>query len=131
MTHLFWIGLGGFLGANARYIVTVWIAQQVAIRTDSAFPFGTLIVNFSGSLLPAMFIVWSARQVSLPDNLRLLVGTGFFGAYTIFSTFANESFALAQTEHWLAAAVNVIGTNLLCLLGVLVGFVLARYLFTV
>lgn len=130
MTTFLFIGIGGFLGANARYWVTIWVTQQIANRLGGVFPLGTLIVNFSGSLLLAVFIAWSARHIDLPDNIRLLVATGFFGAYTTFSTFANESVALLQTGHWAAAIANILSTNLVCLIGVLLGLAIAGRLLT-
>ncbi|HLV34562.1 MAG TPA: fluoride efflux transporter CrcB [Spirillospora sp.] len=126
MTNLLFIGIGGFLGAIARYSLTIGITNRIG----GHFPVGTLAVNFSGSLLLALFSVWAGRQLGLPEHLRLMIGTGFFGAYTTFSTFANESIALMQAGHWTAALGNIIGTNLLCLLGVLVGLALATRWFT-
>jgi CrcB protein len=128
VTSLLYIGIGGFLGANARYLLTVWLTQQIANRIGTSYPLGTLVVNVSGSLLLAFFLTWTAHQFAISENLRLLVGTGFFGAYTTFSTFANESIALFRTEHWGVALVNIIGTNLLCLGGVLLGMLLAHRL---
>lgn len=125
MDKLFFIGVGGFLGANARYLLTSWITN----RLDGVFPLGTLVVNFTGSLLLAVFIVWSARQLGLPDPLRLMIATGFFGAFTTFSTFANESVALLETGHIGAAVTNIVGSNLLCIAGALLGMVLAQRLF--
>lgn len=122
--NFIFIGIGGFLGANARYLFTVWITSRVG----TTFPFGTLFVNFAGSLLLALFIHWSVRQFSLSPQVRLLIGTGFFGAFTTFSTFANESIALIQSGHWLAAVSNIVVTNVICLVGVLIGLALASRL---
>jgi fluoride exporter len=128
MATVLWVGIGGFLGANARYFLTILITQQIVNRWGGSFPLGTLVVNFAGSLLLALFIVWSARQIDLPDEVRLLVAAGFFGAFTTFSTFANESIALFQTGHWLSGLANIVGTNVICLLGVLVGLALGHHL---
>lgn len=121
MANFIFIGIGGFLGANARYLFTVWITT----RFGATFPAGTLFVNFAGSLLLALFLQWSSHQVELPNHIRLLVGTGFFGAFTTFSTFATETVLLAQTGHWAVAAGNVIVTNVVCILGVVAGLALA------
>ena len=121
MSNFIFIGIGGFLGANARYFFTLWITNRFA----ASFPLGTLFVNFAGSLLLALFITWSSRQFEFPNHIRLLIGTGFFGAFTTFSTFANESVLLAQTGHWAAAVGYVIITNVICILGVLIGIALA------
>lgn len=121
---ILFIGIGGFVGANARYLFTILITNRIG----GAFPFGTLFVNFTGSLLLAFFIHWTGRQFTLPTHVRLMIGTGFFGAFTTFSTFANESVALAQSGHWLAAASNVLGTNIICIVGVFIGLALASRL---
>jgi CrcB protein len=118
------VGLGGFVGANLRYWLSTWIARQ----WGSAFPWGTLVINFSGSLLLAAFLGWSANRINVDPRLRLLFATGFFGAYTTFSTYANESVALWQSGNWVGALGNVLGTNLACLVGVLLGLALASRL---
>lgn len=125
MDALIFVGIGGFLGANARYLLSGWISRQLVENFGITFPYGTLIINFSGSLLLAMFVVWSAGRVQVSPNIRLLVATGFFGAYTTFSTFANETVALARGGNWVGAAANVMVTNILCGLGVLVGLAVA------
>jgi CrcB protein len=111
------IGIGGFIGANVRYLVALWAAG----RFGSAFPWGTLIINFSGSSVLGLFVGWSANHVTLDPRVRLFVAIGFFGAYTTFSTYANESVALMQAGRWLSVLANVLGTNLVCILGALFG----------
>jgi fluoride exporter len=117
MEHALYIGVGGFLGANARYFLSLGIGALLGRN----FPYGTLIINVSGSFLLAVFLAWVARQVHFEEAVRLLVAVGFFGAYTTFSSFANESLALFQDGNWLAGAVYIGGTNVLCLLGVVPG----------
>jgi len=120
----FIVGLGGFVGANLRYWFSTWIAQQ----WGSSFPWGTLVINFSGSFFLAIFLSWSAERIGIDPRIRLLVATGFFGAYTTFSTYANESMALWRAGNWLGALGNVAGTNVLCLIGVLLGLAVASRL---
>ena len=117
LEHVLYIGVGGFLGANARYFVGLGIGTLLGRH----FPYGTLIVNVSGSFLLVVFLAWVARQVHFEEAVRLLVAVGFFGAYTTFSSFANESIALIQEGNWLAGALYIAGTNALCLLGVVPG----------
>lgn len=118
------IGLGGFVGANARYLVSVLVAG----RFGSAFPWGTLVANFTGSVLLAVFLAWAARQTALDPRVRLLIATGFFGAYTTFSTYANESVALLQAGDVIGALSNVLGTNSICLVGAVIGLVIGSRL---
>lgn len=118
------IGLGGFVGANLRY----WLGGWIADRLGSLFPWGTLIINVSGSLLLAVFLGWSAQQINVDPRARLSVAVGLFGAYTTFSTYANESMLMLESGDWLGAAGNVMGTNLLCLSGALIGLAIGRQL---
>ena len=114
------VGLGGFFGANARYFMTIWIAERVK-PSLMGIPFGTMFVNVTGSFLLALFIVLIDRRITISDNLRLLIATGFFGAYTTFSTYAVESTNLLKDGNWSGGLTNIIVTNLLCLLGVILG----------
>ena len=118
------IGLGGFMGANLRYLVSVAAAE----RFGTAFPWGTLIINFSGSCLLALFLAIAANRANLDPRFRLLVATGFFGAYTTFSTYALESITLLRAGDWLGAAGNVLGTNLVCLVGAFLGLLIGSRL---
>jgi CrcB protein len=116
------IGLGGFFGANMRY----WVAGWVAERVGQTFPWGTLVVNLSGALLLGVFLGWSAQHITIDPRARMLIVVGFFGAYTTFSTFANETALLWESGDLLGALGNVLGTNLLCILGAFAGLVVGR-----
>jgi len=128
MDSFLWIGLGGFIGANARYLMTLWV-NSILVSRWGAFPFGTVVVNVLGSFGLALFGVWFGSRVGLSPNVRLLIGTGFFGAFTTFSTYANESITLFETGGLTPFLVNVIVTNGLCLLGVVMGLWVAQRLF--
>lgn len=118
------IGLGGFVGANARYLVSTWAAG----RFGAAFPWGTMLINFTGSCLLAVFLTWAASRAMFDARLKLFVAVGFFGAYTTFSTFANDSVALLQTGNWAGAVGNILGTNLICILGAVLGLIIGAKL---
>ncbi|MFZ4813572.1 MAG: fluoride efflux transporter CrcB [Phototrophicaceae bacterium] len=107
-----WVGLGAFVGANVRYAITLW-APSMGLRTEWA----TLFINVSGSLLLGVFLGWGSQQVNAPPELRLLLATGFFGAYTTFSTFANETVSLINQHGFWVAILYILGTNGLCILG--------------
>jgi fluoride exporter len=92
--------LGGALGAPLRYLTDLWI-QSVH---DSVFPWGTFTVNVSGSLV--LGGVAGAVTVGAPNEVLTLVGTGFCGALTTFSTFGFEIVRLVEEGSWLAAALN-------------------------
>ncbi len=111
------VGMGGFFGANLRYSVSLLAGRWFPSATYT----GTFFVNFTGSLLLAVFMTWAADKATIPPRVRLMIGTGFFGSYTTFSTFANETVTLARMNGLTSAVVYLILTNSLCLLGVLVG----------
>lgn len=129
MNTFLWIGAGGFLGANARYLMTLLVNKVVQPRLGM-FPYGTLFVNVTGSLLLAVFSVWISHHLDISPNIKLIVATGFFGAYTTFSTFANESIGLYDLNGLSPFIINVIVTNILCLVGVLLGVALANRLWS-
>ena len=114
---ILFIGAGGFLGANARYLVGLWAAE----RFGTAFPWGTLIANATGGLLLAAFATWFTRQTDIEPNLRLFFAVGFCGAYTTFSTYALDTISLAQTGQWSASIANLLVNNAFCFIGVLAG----------
>lgn len=117
MDRILFVGLGGFAGAVTRYAVLTWLTPMLGARTFLA----VMVVNVSGSLLLGMFAAYLAHVTAFPINLRLLIATGFFGAYTTFSTYAVESIELMSAQQWGSFAVNVIGQNLLSLAAALLG----------
>lgn len=119
-----WIALGAVVGASARYFISAYIARVFS----SGFPYGTLIINLSGSLLLGFFLVWTNERVLVDARWRLLIAIGFCGSYTTFSSFAFETFALVEQGQWLLVGLNVIASNLLCFVSVLAGAALARWL---
>jgi fluoride exporter len=121
MTYLL-IGIGGFLGANARYFVAVWIAE----RLGSAFPYGTLIINVSGSFILGFLGGAIAEGILVHPNWRLFFAIGFLGAYTTFSTFSFENFMLIQERLYLQALVNMLASVCLGLMAILGGMIVAR-----
>src|SRR3990172_10142585 len=116
------IGIGGVLGANARYLVSVWAAQRIG----AYFPYGTLIVNMSGSLLLGFLATGIVSRVVYEPEVQLLVSVGFLGAYTTFSTFAFESVGLVRRRAYVLATANVLGSTALGLLGAWIGAMVAR-----
>lgn len=117
-----WIAVGAVVGASARYFLSGLIARDVA----SAFPYATLLINITGSLVLGFFLAYSTDRVLLDPRWRLLVAIGFCGSYTTFSSYAFESFALMEQGQWLLACLNVVSSNALCLAAVVAGSALAR-----
>jgi CrcB protein len=121
---VFWISLGAVIGANARYFFSRWVTRC----TDAAFPFGTLLINVTGSLVLGFFMIWTTERVLADPRWRLLIAIGFCGSYTTFSSYAFETMAYFEQGHWTLLATNLIANNLLCLAAVLAGAALARAL---
>ena len=117
-----WIALGAVIGASARYFVST----QIARHFSTTFPYGTLLINITGSLVLGFFLVYSTERVLLDPRWRLLVAIGFCGSYTTFSSYAFESFALLEQGQWLMTGANIVASNALCLAAVLAGAALAR-----
>lgn len=111
MNFLF-VGIGGFLGAVARYGISLWIGQ----RWGRELPVGTFVINISGSLLIGLLMPLLTDRLIVNPQWRLLLVVGFLGAYTTFSTFEYETGALLRDGEWLFAGLNVF-------LSVLVGFI--------
>jgi CrcB protein len=118
------IGLGGFAGAIARYLVDGFVAERVA----GAFPWGTLVVNLSGSFLLGALFTLSVDRAILPADMRGPVLIGFIGAYTTFSTYMLESWQLIGSGAYGLAFVNVVGSAVLGLVAVAAGLTIGRLL---
>jgi CrcB protein len=122
LSNYLWIALGAIVGASARYSLSLLVAR----RLSTAFPYGTLLINITGSLIVGFFLVFSTERVLLDPRWRLLVVIGFCGSYTTFSSYAFESFALMEQGQWLLTGINIVASNALCLAAVFAGAALAR-----
>lgn len=122
MKDLLLIGAGGFVGANARYLVNALIARHIS----ASLPWGTLVVNVTGSFVLAAFVAWTTERVLADPAYRFLVAVGFCGAYTTFSSYAFETVRLIEQGHLWAAAGNFVINNLLSVLGAVGGVAVAR-----
>jgi CrcB protein len=124
MGNLMLIFLGGGLGAVSRYGVTKLFN---ALFQAVALPLGTLVVNVTGSFALGL-VVALVDAKALSEPARLLIGVGFIGAYTTFSTFAVESVGLARNGSYLPALWNFLLNNVLSGAAVLAGFLLVSAL---
>ncbi len=124
MRPVLWISLGAIVGANARYFLSRWTAKVLS----PAFPYGTLIINITGSFILAFFLIWTSERVLADPKWRLMIAVGFCGAYTTFSSYAFETMYYFEQGHWGLFAANILMNNLLCLAAVLGGIALARAL---
>ena len=118
------ISAGAVLGANARYWIGDWIAQ----KWGAAFPYGTFLINITGSLLIGLFISLATERFLIDPRWRILFVVGFLGAYTTFSTFTLESYNLLQRGQWLLGLANTLGSVVVGLIAVGLGMWLGRAL---
>jgi len=122
MVQIVIVGLGGFLGAIARYLISGWVYR----RWGSALPWGTLAVNVAGSFVLGFFLLLSEGRFSISPLWRSFIAVGLLGALTTFSTFSYETFALLQEQLYRQAAVNILLNVILTLAAVWLGMVSAR-----
>jgi len=116
------ISLGAIVGANLRFLVSRLAAKYIS----ASLPWGTLIINVSGSFILGFFLVWTSERVLADPRWRALVAVGFCGAYTTFSSYSYETFGLFEQGHYSLAAWNFVANNALSLTGVVAGAILAR-----
>ncbi len=118
-----WIALGAAVGASARYFLSGYVARVV----PSSLPYGTLLINVTGSFVLGFFLVWTSERVLADPRWRLLIAVGFCGSYTTFSSYAFETFALTEQGQLLMASLNILFSNVFCLGAVLAGAALSRW----
>lgn len=107
MTPLIFIALAlaGGLGASARMLLDGLIKSRVS----NAVPWGTIVINVSGSLALGLLTGLASAQI-LPEAWQLVIGTGFLGGYTTFSTASFETVRLLQDRRWALSLFNALGT---------------------
>jgi len=124
MGTVFAVGVGGGLGALARY----YIAGAIQSAT-TAFPWGIFVVNISGGLLMGLIVEASALKLNLSPDLRAFLTVGILGGYTTFSTFSLDSALLLQKGAYLQAAAYMIGSVVLSVLALFAGLWLVRAIY--
>jgi CrcB protein len=118
------VGAGGFFGAISRYVIDGWVSGL----TGGRFPWGTLVINLSGSFVLGLLFALAVERAALPSTSRAPILIGFIGAYTTFSTLTLESWRLVEDGSWALAIGNIGGSMLLGLVAVVAGLTLGRAL---
>ncbi len=122
MSRYLLVAAGGAAGAVARYAMTLFVAAF----WKSDFPLATLMINVSGSFILGFFSTFAAERAPIDPLWRLLIATGFVGAYTTFSTFEYETERLAANGAIAWGVLNVVTSVLAGFIAVRLGVVLAR-----
>jgi fluoride exporter len=122
----FWIGIGSALGGMARF----WLSGVSARLFGEALPWGTLLVNVSGSLIIGFFATLSGPggRLDVDPSMRLFVMVGLCGGYTTFSAFSLQTLNLMNDGEWFYVGLNIGASVILCLAAVWIGHLLAGHL---
>jgi CrcB protein len=123
MQQILFIVIGGSLGALTRYGLSKYISQSI----QGIFPWGTLVINLTGSFLIGFFFELFDRAM-IPAEWRNIITIGFLGAYTTFSTYSLETLSLLQTGEIKAGLLNILMSNLLGIGLVFTGMQFSRFL---
>ena len=116
------VGIGGALGSVARYLTGVAFVRMLG----SDFPYGTLFVNVSGSLMIGFAAVLWANLSPDPHRFAPLILTGFLGGYTTYSIYSLETWILFDQGKILIAIGYAVGTAILAILAATLGIIFAR-----
>ena len=123
MTKYLMVGIGGFLGSILRF----WVGAYVSDRLGGMrFPYGTFIINCTGSFLVGLVITVLTEKGHWNPNWRYLVPIGFIGGYTTFSTFEYETFRNFQDGEFLVAGLNVAGSVVIGFFSVWLGVITGK-----
>jgi fluoride exporter len=122
MLSYFWVAIGGALGTTARY----WLSGVVARSVGETFPWGTLVINVTGSFVIGFFgaLTGPDGRLFVGSTARQFVMVGMCGGYTTFSSFSLQTLNLMNDGEWLQAGVNIGLSVLLCMIAVWAGVVL-------
>ena len=123
MLSYIWVAIGGALGTTARY----WLSGVVARSVGETFPWGTLVINVTGSFIIGFFgaLTGPDGRVFVGSTARQFVMIGMCGGYTTFSSFSLQTLNLMNDGEWLQAGANIGLSVLLCMIAVWAGVVLA------
>ena len=123
MAALIWISLGGALGTAGRYLLSGLVANLVG----ETFPFGTILINVTGSFVIGFFAALTGPdgRIYVGSTARHFVMTGLCGGYTTFSAFSLQTLNLMHDGEWLYAGANIVLSVVLCLIAAWAGYVLA------
>jgi fluoride exporter len=124
MTVYLAIALGGSLGAVCRY----WVSSSTYAWLGAEFPFGTLMVNITGSIMMGFLALLLTEKIAISEELKFAILVGFLGSYTTFSTFALDALNWLHNGAWMKVAAYMLMSVFGSLLGVWIGYLGARFI---
>ena len=122
MMNIVFVGLGGFIGASTRYLISLYASKLFT----SKIPIGTLTVNILGSLIIGIVMELTLKTSLISPHMKLFLTTGFLGGLTTFSTFSYETMDLIEKGELLLAIFNIALNLLLSLGGAILGRVIIK-----
>ena len=122
MMNIVFVGLGGFIGASTRYLISLYASKIFT----SKIPIGTLNVNILGSLIIGIVMELTLKTSLISPHMKLFLTTGFLGGLTTFSTFSYETMELIEKGELLLAIFNIALNLLLSLGGAILGRVIIK-----
>jgi len=119
LVNYIWVTIGGGIGTAARF----WLSGLIANKFGQTFPWGTLVINVTGSFIIGFFAALTNPEgrYLVPPSFRTFFMIGVCGGYTTFSSFSLQTLNLAQDGEWLYAGANSVVSLVLCLAGVWLG----------
>ncbi|MCG9972959.1 fluoride efflux transporter CrcB [Christiangramia crocea] len=120
MKNLILVFIGGGLGSSLRYLISRYL------NASSLIPYGTFLVNILGSLLLGAILGWAIKTNTLNHPTNLILGVGFCGGFTTFSTFSFENYSLLKSGDYLSFSIYFFGSLFLGILAVLIGILIAK-----
>ena len=132
MLAYLWVAIGGALGSMARYGIGGLVSEKFVSEKYGAFPWGTLVVNVTGSFIIGFLGAITASTGKMTPQSRVfttqLLITGVCGGYTTFSSFSLQTLNLLRDGEWLYAGGNILLSVVLCMIGVWLGYLLGSTL---
>ena len=122
-----WVAVGSMLGGVSRF----WVSRGVAERVGESFPWGTIVINVTGSFVIGVFAALTLSEGRLSTSRSFVVQfciIGICGGYTTFSSFSLQTLPLARAGQWLWAGGNILISVIACLIAVWLGFLLGQIL---